>query len=132
MKGSMMKPRVLLVDDAEEFTQYTSRRLKARGFNVTTVSCGLSALDAIKEHDFDVVVLDILMPGIDGMETLAKIKEYNTKIQVIMLTGHGSDESSNLGKDLGAFEYLLKPTDFSTLLDTIQRAFAYKLDSDKR
>jgi len=117
-----MQIRVLLVDDAKDFVEYMRRRLTARGMDISTAFNGQEALDIIKEQDFDVVVLDVLMPGMDGIETLQEIKKMKPELEVIMLTGHGTVESAAEGMKLGAVDYLLKPCDLDTLLNAINEA----------
>ena len=88
-----MKPRLLLVDDEEMFLEFLSRRLISYQYDVTTCLSGENALEMMIDHDFDVVILDMLMPGMDGIETLGEIKKIKPLTEVIMLTGHASWES---------------------------------------
>lgn len=118
-----MGPRILLVDDERGFLDYTSRRLRARGLSVDTATSGAEAIDKVRQVPVDVVVLDILMPGMDGVETLKELKRIRPEVQVVMLTGHGTQETAEQGREHGALFYLLKPADFSSLLSAIDAAF---------
>ncbi|MCP4603168.1 MAG: response regulator [Proteobacteria bacterium] len=118
-----MQISVLLVDDAKDFVEYMKKRLVARGMTISTAFNGQTAIDIVKEQSFDVVVLDVLMPGMDGIETLQEIKKIRPELPVIMLTGHGTVESAAEGMKLGACDYLLKPCDLDTLLGSIQSAY---------
>ena len=117
-----MPIKVLLVDDAQDFVNYMKKRLIARGFEIWTAFNGQDGLEIVENETLDVVVLDVLMPGIDGLETLQKIKKIKPDLQVIMLTGHGTVETTAEGMKLGASDFLLKPCDFETLLESIQTA----------
>lgn len=117
-----MQIRVLLVDDAKDFVEYMKKRLVARGMEIHAAFDGKTALDIVREQELDVVVLDVLMPGMDGIETLQKIKKIKEDLPVIMLTGHGTVESAAEGMKLGANDYLLKPCDLDSLLSSIQNA----------
>mmetsp|Transcript_5059 Transcript_5059/g.2830 ORF Transcript_5059/g.2830 Transcript_5059/m.2830 type:complete len:147 (+) Transcript_5059:1212-1652(+) len=113
---------ILLVDDEKDFIDMLALRLEENGERVAVAYSGKECLEIIKEKDIDVVILDIKMSGIDGMETLKEIKRINPIIEVIMLTGHGSIETSVKGVKAGAFDYLLKPTDFEDLLEKLEGA----------
>ena len=121
-----MQIKVLLVDDAKDFVAYMRKRLSARGMDVSTAYSGQEALDIISKEPLDVVVLDVLMPGMDGIETLQEIRKIKPELQVIMLTGHGTVESAAEGMKLGAVDYLLKPCDLDTLLNSINDAYNKK------
>ncbi len=114
--------KVLLVDDEVEFTVYLSRVLCRRGYQVECVENGLSALSLIGREHFDVVVLDIKMPGMSGNQVLCEIKRHAPSTQVILLTGHFSitDEEDTLKS--GAYAYLLKPFPILKLVDVIAAA----------
>ncbi len=116
------KIRVLLVDDEEPFVRGMSRLLKFRGFEVSTALNGEEAVDAIKQRGFDVVVLDIKMPGMDGIETLGEIKKLEPETEVIMLTGHASLSSGAQALRKGAYDYLMKPCDPEDLIEKIREA----------
>ena len=115
---------VLLVDDARDFTDYTSRRLTARGMEVYVAYRGEEALDLLEAQSIDVVVLDVLMPGPDGIDVLREMRARHPKLPVVMLTGHGTVAAAGEGKKLGAVAFLLKPCDFDELLAAIQDAAA--------
>ena len=115
--------RILLVDDEKDFVQTLSERLKMRQFASEVVYNGQEALDFTDREETEVMVLDLKMPGIDGFEVLRKIKQTKPGIEVIILTGHGSEKDKNVCMDLGAFAYLQKPADIDQLTDTMKRAY---------
>jgi len=115
--------RILLVDDEKEFVQTLSQRLKMRQLENTYAFSGEEALDVADRKETDVMVLDLKMPGIDGYEVLKRIKRTNPEIEVIILTGHGSEEDRKTCLELGAFAYLQKPADIDILTITMQEAF---------
>lgn len=108
--------KLLLVDDETEFLETLLKRMRRRNVNVNGVSSGEEALTWLADHDTDVVILDVRMSGMDGIETLKAIKERHPLIEVIMLTGHASMEVAIEGMQLGAFDYLMKPMDMDDLL----------------
>jgi DNA-binding NtrC family response regulator len=114
--------RVLLVDDEEEFTDALSKRLEARSLTVKTVNRGEDAIHMVDEHSFDVIILDLAMPGMDGLETLQRIKTNHPNAEIIMLTGHASVESSVKAMKIGAEDLLEKPVDIADLLGKIEEA----------
>ncbi len=114
-----MQTKVLLVDDAVDFVSYMKKRLTARGLTVLTASSGPEALEIVKEQPLDVVVLDVIMPVMDGIETLKAIKKIKPNLKVVLLTGHGTVESASEGKKLGAVDFILKPCDIDTMLAAI-------------
>jgi CheY-like chemotaxis protein/cytidylate kinase len=117
-----MPSKVLLVDDEREFVQTLSERLVMRDMGSAITYDGESALELAKEDEPEVMILDLKMPGIDGIEVLRRIKETQPAIEVIILTGHGSEEDRKICMDLGAFAYLHKPVDINELSDTIKKA----------
>jgi DNA-binding response OmpR family regulator len=124
----MKQPRkILLVDDEEDFLETTSRRLGLRSFEVRTAICCAEAMAEITAGWPDVVVLDVMLPGIDGFECLQRFKQAAPRIPVIMLTGHASMQSSVRGLQYGASDYCLKPIELSELVEKI--IIAYK-DAD--
>lgn len=127
-----MKIRVLLVDDEETFVEPLSQRLWMREFDVETVLNGEAALETIGQNELDVVVLDVLMPGKDGIETLKEIKRMRPLLQVIMLTGHATVETAIEGMKLGAYDFLMKPTDVEELAKKIVEAHSIKKDHQER
>jgi two-component system, OmpR family, response regulator CpxR len=127
-----MNVKVLLVDDEKDFTDALGERLQARGFEVRTALSGDEGLELLKEKAPDVVILDVLMPGKDGVEVLREVKLLNPIIEVIMLTGHGTIETAIEGLKVGAYDYLLKPTDTGELVAKILRAYARKSEQEDR
>jgi two-component system, OmpR family, response regulator CpxR len=127
-----MTVKVLLVDDEPQFVEVLAERLVARGFNVQTALTGDEGLAKLQEQEADVVILDVQMPGRDGVETLREIKRIKPLIEVIMLTGHATIESGIQGLKLGAYDYLMKPTDTEDLVAKILRAYARKSEQEER
>lgn len=117
-----MPSKVLLVDDEREFVQTLSERLLMRDMGSAVAYDGNSALQLIKEDEPEVIIVDLKMPGIDGVEVLRRVKATRPEIEVIILTGHGNEEDRQLCMDLGAFAYLQKPLDINVLSETIQKA----------
>lgn len=115
--------RVLLVDDEKEFVQTLSERLKMRQLESDIVYNGTDALEFTDRDETEVMVLDLKMPGVDGFEVLKKVKESKPEIEVIILTGHGSEEDRKTCMDLGAFAYLQKPADIDLLTATMKEAY---------
>jgi DNA-binding NtrC family response regulator len=126
-----MKPKILIVDDEEKFVSYLSKRLRMREYDVAISLSGEDALEKVKEHDFDVVILDVLMPGIDGIEALREIKKVKPLTEVIMLTGHASVEAGVEGMRLGAYDYLMKPCEAEELISKINKAYERKVDMEE-
>ncbi len=118
--------RVLLVDDEEEFLETLVKRLTKRKLTVAGRNNAQDAIAFLKENPVDVVVLDVKMPGMDGLEALREIKRCNPMVEVIMLTGHANMEVAIQGMELGAFDYLMKPMDIDELLYKLQDAFQKK------
>ena len=114
--------RVLLVDDEEEFVAALSERLTLRGIEVDSALNGEEALARLVEKDFEVVILDVMMPGLGGLEVLRQIKLIHPNTQVILLTGHGSTREGIEGMRLGAFDYLIKPVDIEEMLAKMKEA----------
>ena len=117
-----MPSKVLLVDDEREFVQTLSERLIMRDMGSAVAYDGESALNLIKEDEPEVIIVDLKMPGVDGLDVLRKVKETRPEIEVIILTGHGHEEDRQLCMELGAFAYLQKPLDINILSQTIQKA----------
>jgi DNA-binding response OmpR family regulator len=120
--------KVLLVDDEVEFVNTLAQRLKMRDLLVDTVYDGPQALDFIRKIEPDVIVLDLKMPGLHGIEVLREIKKTRSEIQVIILTGHGTDQDEEEARKLGGFDFLHKPADIDLLLAKIKEAFQEKLE----
>lgn len=115
--------KVLLVDDEVDFVDTLSERLQARWFKTAVTYSGEEALDKIEEDQPDVMILDLKMPGIDGIEVLRRVKQTHPDTEVIILTGHGSEKEKQLAFELGAFAYLEKPVDIELLSATIRKAY---------
>jgi two-component system, OmpR family, response regulator len=131
--GDRMKPfSVLVVDDEEDFVDAIVDRLRDRGLETEGVSRGKDALELLNQRDFDVCILDVMMPGMDGIETLREMKEKKPSLAVIMLTAHGSVDSGLQGLQLGAYNYLIKPFPFEDLLAQLSLAYEHKLIDDER
>lgn len=127
-----MDINVLLVDDEKDFVESLAQRLELRGFNVKTAFDGPGAIDKIKEHNFDVIILDVQMPGLSGIDTFKEIKKIEQISQIIMLTGHATVETAIEGMKIGAFDYLMKPTDTKELINKIENAFALVSEQRKK
>jgi DNA-binding NtrC family response regulator len=124
--------QVMLVDDEVEFLNTLTKRLRKRGVDIKGVESGERALEALKEGQYDVIILDVRMPGMDGIEVLKKIKDGYPLTEVIMLTGHANVEVAVQGMELGAFDYLMKPMDIDELLYKVEDAFKKKqIQEDK-
>ena len=117
-----LKSKVLLVDDEEEFIATLGQRLEARNLKVSTSTSGAEAIDLVDKQDFDVIVLDLAMPGMDGLETLKRIKEQHPDTEIIMLTGHGTIESGIEAMKAGAEDFMEKPVDINILMTKISEA----------
>lgn len=123
---------VLLVDDEKDFVEMLSLRLQEAGERVTPAYNGKECLDTLEKKNIDVVILDIKMPGMDGIETLREIKRKHPLAEVIMLTGHGTTETAVQGMKLGAYDYLLKPADFEDLTSKLEGARKRKDEQEER
>jgi DNA-binding NtrC family response regulator len=124
--------RVLLVDDEKDFVEMLGLRLEEAGEIVTPAHNGQECLTILEKKEIDVVILDILMPGMDGITTLKEIKKRFPLVEVIMLTGHGTTESAVQGMKLGAFDYLLKPAPFEELTAKLEAARKRKDEQAER
>ena len=113
---------VLLVDDEEQFLDALTQRLETRGLKVKAVTNGEDAVDQVEDHSFDAIIVDLAMPGIDGIETLKRIKEKRPDLEIIMLTGHATVKSGIEAMKLGADDFLEKPVDLNVLLEKIGEA----------
>lgn len=127
-----MKIKVLLVDDEREFVEALAERLEIRDFEVTKAFDGDEALDRIGSVDVDVVVLDVMMPGKDGIEVLREIKKAKPLVEVLMLTGQATVESAIDGLKNGAFDFLMKPTETKDLVAKIVLAYKRKSEQEER
>jgi len=124
--------KVLLVDDETEFSETLIKRMKKRNVDITGVRSGEEALQTLDQCPIDVVILDVRMPGMDGIETLKVLKKKHPLIEVIMLTGHASVEVAVQGMEFGAFDYLMKPMQIDDLLYKIQDAHQQKILQEQK
>ena len=125
----MAEMKVLLVDDEETYVQTLSERLKMRDLKNDTVYDGSQAIEFVDENEPDVMVLDLKMPGIDGMEVLRQVKKKYPNIQVIILTGHGTDRDEDESRRLGVYDFLKKPVDIEELVGRIKAAYKEKIQN---
>jgi len=121
------KIKILIVDDEVKFLDSIAQRLELRGFDVTKAANGADAVEAAKVGRFDLALLDLKMPGMDGTQVLAKLKQDHKYLEVIILTGHGSLDSAVECTKLGAFGYLPKPYELENLLDVLKQAYETRL-----
>ena len=119
--------RVLVVDDEDDFRETLVKRMEKRNLDVSGAENAQKALNLMAREAFDVVVLDVKMPGMDGIETLRELKKKNPLTEVILLTGHASVESGIEGMKLGAFDYLMKPVNIDELLGRVRQAYERKM-----
>jgi DNA-binding NtrC family response regulator len=122
----MKKAEILLVDDEAVFVNNMSRLLKTRGYGVMAVSDGSQALDALRERSFDVMVLDMKMPVMNGIETLRQMKKLSVSTEVLLLTAHGTMDTAFEAIEMGAFDYVTKPCEIADLVAKIEAAHARK------
>ena len=128
MKGS----KILLVDDEVVFTANMGKLLTNRGYKVTTANNGDAAIQALEKENFDVVVLDLKMPGMDGLVTLKEIKKLGLFTETLILTGHGSIDTALEAIKLGAYDYLTKPCEIEDLVGKIEGAWQRKDGAEKK
>jgi DNA-binding response OmpR family regulator len=124
----MKEMKVLLVDDEQKFVEALSERLQMRDLENETVYDGEEALSFVNDKEPDVMVLDLKMPGIDGMEVLRRVKKKFPAIRVIILTGHGTDRDEEESRRIGIFDYLNKPVDIELLVSRIKAAHRDKIE----
>ena len=127
-----MKTRILIVDDEKDFVKTLSERLSIRDYDVTESYSGEDALDKIRHSLFDVVILDVQMPGTDGITVLKEIKSIRPLTEVIMLTGHATVETAIEGMKLGAYDYLMKPCETDDLISKLNNAYEKKVEHEER
>ncbi len=120
----MDKIKVLLIDDEIEFVETLAERLELRGYISKIAGDGESGISRLANESFDVAILDLMMPGLSGLDTLRQIKEIDKTLPVIMLTGHGSTKDGMEGMRMGAFDFLMKPLDINDLLEKIKLALS--------
>ena len=123
MSGS----KVLLVDDETEFVEALATRLETRGFRVVVADSGERAVEKVQEQPFDAILLDLAMPGMDGIDTLKRLRELNPDSQVVLLTGRATVEKATQAMRLGALDLLEKPVDIAVLVEKIEEAATNKM-----
>jgi DNA-binding NtrC family response regulator len=128
----MIGSKILLVDDEVIFSRNMEVLLDARGYRSLAVNSGAEAIRALQKEDFDVIVLDLKMPGMDGISTLKEIRKLGLFTQILILTGHGSIDSALDAIKLGAYDYLTKPCQISELVEKIEGAWEIKDDLRKK
>jgi DNA-binding NtrC family response regulator len=128
----MPKPRILLVDDEERFRTNLQKMVEAQGLAVSSRGSGAEALEELRLASYDVIVLDIRMPGMDGLATLAEIKRVAPEVEVIILSGHASMDAAMEINRLGGYDYLMKPCPLEELLLKIDAAYDKKVEREKR
>jgi DNA-binding NtrC family response regulator len=122
-----MSEKILLVDDEQDFLDVMSERIEARGMEVSTADSAALALEKVESGGFDAIILDLMMPGMDGLEALKAIKKKNPDLQVILLTGHATIEKGIEAMKLGAMDFIEKPADLDKLTEIIKKAQARKM-----
>ena len=122
--------RILIVDDEEELVSAVEERLNLRGFQAHGVTTGTAALEYLADKPCDVVLLDVKMPGLGGLEVIKQIKEEHPRLEVILLTGHGSAQDADRGMQLGAFDYVMKPVKIEVLVRLLLSAAERKDKGD--
>jgi DNA-binding NtrC family response regulator len=128
----MKNPRILLIDDEVAFANNLQKLLSKRGYDVIVAYSGSDALNIVGENEFDVIILDMKMPEMDGIATLKKIKQKTPHVEVVILTGHGSIESGIEGMQLGAFDFLIKPVRIDDLQEKVSEAYRRKRLFEKK
>ncbi len=127
-----MKIKVLIVDDEKEFVTTLAQRLELRDLSVTAVYSGEGAIEMAEKIDFGVIILDVQMPGLSGIDALKQIKKVKPNTPIIMLTGQATVENAILGMKLGAYDFLMKPTDTELLIEKITKAYNFKHEHEER
>ena len=120
----MAEDRILIIDDETQFVAATAKRLRRRGFRVLEAGSGPEGLGLLGREDVGAVVLDVGMPGMDGIQVLRELKMRFPQVQVLMLTGHGNMEVAISGMAMGAFDYLMKPVELDVLVGKIRESCA--------
>jgi DNA-binding NtrC family response regulator len=128
----MKNARILLVDDEVVFANNMSKLLTRRGYQVKAVNSGDEALRALMDNSFDVMVLDLKMPGMDGIATMHELKKLGLFTEVLILTGHGSIDTALEAIQMGAYDYVTKPCEIAELVSKIEAAFERKTNKDKK
>ena len=128
----MKDARILLVDDEVVFANNMSKLLTRRGYQVKAVNSGDEALRALMDNPFDVMVLDLKMPGMDGIATMQEMRKLGLFTEILILTGHGSIDTALEAIQLGAYDYVTKPVEIAELLSKIEAAFERRTIKDKK
>lgn len=128
----MKDAKILLVDDETVFANNMSKLLTRRGYQVTAVNSGDAALQALMNNSFDLMVLDLKMPGMDGIAMMIEMRKLGLSTEVLILTGHGSIDTALEAIRLGAYDYATKPCEISDLVSKIEAAFERKSIKDKK
>ena len=124
--------KLLFIDDEQTFLKYLAKRLVLDGFTVKTTFSGEEGVEAATKEDFDVAVVDLQMPGMDGIEVQKRLKDLQPYLPCIVLTGHGSVENALESGKYNAFKFLSKPVDMETLINTIKAAYAHRMAREGR
>jgi len=127
-----MKIKILIADDEKEFVETLAQRLEMRDFSVTTVCSGDGAIEIAKKINFDVIILDVNMPEVTGIDALKQIKKAKPLVPIIMLTGEATVDNAIQGMKLGAFDFLMKPADTDSLAEKIIQANSLKHEHEER
>jgi DNA-binding response OmpR family regulator len=122
-----MSERILLVDDEKDFTDVLAQRLETRGIKAEVVPSGLDAVEKARKESYDAIIVDLMMPGIDGLETCKRLLADNPNLQIILLSGHGTLEAGVEAMKLGAMDFLEKPADIRKLMEQIGTAKTRKM-----
>lgn len=130
-KTTQSNPTILIADDEIEFASTLVARLRLRNFSATMANSGKATLSAIEQQQPDVLVLDLKMPDLDGLEVMASLQEKYPTLAIIILTGHGSFAAGRKGMELGAYDYIMKPVDLNLLIRKIEDAFQSKQPREK-
>ncbi|MCP3873934.1 MAG: response regulator [Desulfobacteraceae bacterium] len=123
--------KLLFIDDEQTFLKYLAKRLVLDGFTVKTTFSGEQGVEAAEKEDFDVAVVDLQMPGIDGIEVQKRLKDLQPQLPCIVLTGHGSVENALESGKYNAFKFLSKPVDMDTLIETINAAYDFRVQQEQ-
>ncbi len=123
--------KLLFIDDEQTFLNYLAKRLILDGFTVKTTFSGEEGVEVASKEDFDVAVVDLQMPGIDGIEVQKQLKDLQPNLPCIVLTGHGSVENALESGKYNAFKFLSKPVDMDTLIKTINAAYDFRMQQEK-
>ena len=118
--------KVLIVDNERDFASTLAERMSARNIETESVYSGEEALDILAHFRPDVIILDMQMPSMSGLEVLSQVKTIDPSIEVILLTGHGSIEAGIAGMEMGVFDYIIKPVDLTLLMEKVKDAFNKK------